>query len=126
MEIKDLLLEHFLAWQTREKEKKTLKQFAEYVGMSPQQLNHYWTGKRVPTIEISDLFYGVFGDERFYLLAGYDVPDHRLKFLNSHWNEFDEKDKNQITELFSKYKTQTRKRNAATEIKTSPHTKPVE
>jgi transcriptional regulator with XRE-family HTH domain len=126
VDIKDLLLEHFLAWQTREREKKTLKQFAEFVGMSPQQLNHYWTGKRAPTSEISDLFYGVFGDERFYTLAGYEVPDHRLQFLNKHWSEFDENDKTKIIELFNHYQTRTRKRNAATDIKTSPHPKPME
>jgi transcriptional regulator with XRE-family HTH domain len=124
MDTKDLLLEHFLKWQTVEKDKKTLRQFADLIGISPQQLNHYWAGKRIPTLEIADLFYGVFGDERFFTVAGHDIPDYRLKFVNSHWNEFEEQDKNKMMELFAKYKTRPRKKRNATahDIQTTPNT----
>lgn len=122
MDTKDLLLHYFLEWQIREKEKKTLKEFSMLIGMSPQMLNHYWTGKRIPTLEIADMFYSVFGDDRFFTVCGYEIPDHRLKFLNNHWGDFSEIDKDKIMELFSKYKTGTRERNAAARH----HTKPVE
>lgn len=103
MDIKGLLLEHFLAWQSREREKKTLRQFAELLEISPQQLNHYWTGARTPPIEIIDKLYRLFGDERFYTISGYPVPDARLTYIQKHWDQFTEDQKQKAMEMLSRY-----------------------
>jgi transcriptional regulator with XRE-family HTH domain len=104
-----ILLKHFLAWQEREHERKTLRQFADLIGISPQQLNHFWNGKRKFTPEVSEKLYTLFGDEEFYKVAGLPIPDHRKRFIDSNWEKFTEEQKNKAMEILAEYRVGTKK-----------------
>jgi transcriptional regulator with XRE-family HTH domain len=99
----DLLLEHFLAWQSKTGERKTLKEFAELVGMSDKQLNHFFTGRREPGEKIATLFANVFNDHRFYDAVEISRPDPNLRFIERHWGEIPVEIQEQIVKVLSPY-----------------------
>ena len=105
----DLLLHHFLAWQRRENTRKTLKEFADFLGLSKGHLNHFTTGRRLPSQEVAENLYRLTGDERFCTMAGYDVPDARLKLIQDTWRDISEEERNKIASMFAQYESKKRK-----------------
>lgn len=103
--IEKFLLEHFLGWQKRLGERKTLKEFAEYLGISDKLLNHYMTGRRTPGEETTSLIYQALGDERIFDITGFDRPDMRLAFIRKNWEGFSDEEKDKVMEMLSKYRT---------------------
>lgn len=112
------LLDHFLAWQSRLGERKTLKDFAEYLGISDKLLNHYMTGRRAPGKESVGLIYHALGDERIFEITGFDKPDSRLAFIRRNWDSISDSEKDRVMEMLSKYRTGGT--SAANEPSTTP------
>jgi transcriptional regulator with XRE-family HTH domain len=98
-----LLLEHFLAWQKETGERQTLKEFAEYIGMSDKQLNHFFTGRREPGEKTAILFATKFSDHRFYDAVSIPRPDPNLKFIQRHWGDIPNDVQKQITKMLTAY-----------------------
>lgn len=115
------LLEHFLAWQNRVGERKTLKEFAEYIGISDKLLNHYMTGRRMPGEDTATLIYQALGDERIFDITGFERPDMRLAFIRKNWENFSDQEKDKVMEMLSKYRTGGG--SAANEPSTTPKPK---
>lgn len=84
-ETSKLLLTHFLRWQEVKGSRKTLKEFADLIGISDKQLNHYFTGRREPGERMAALFAEKLDDLRFYDAIGLARPDVDLQFVNRHW-----------------------------------------
>lgn len=117
MNIREFLLEHYLDWQRREGEYKSLKEFADYLGISDKLLNHYMNGRREPGADSVGLMYQALGDERIFEITGFEKPDARLAFIRRNWGKFTDEEKEQVMRLLSKYRTPGR---AVNEPKTTP------
>jgi hypothetical protein len=102
---KELLLEHFLNWQKDSGERKTLVEFASYIGMSDKQLNHYFTGRRVPGEKIVKLFAEKLQDQRFYDAAEIARPDPKLKYVQRNWGKAPIETQQKIAQLLAPYTT---------------------
>ena len=109
MEPKDfseLLLSLYLGWQEKSYNRKSLREFAEYLNVSPQTLSNYWSGKRRPSQDFANTLYEIFGDERIFEFSGLPKPDIRLVKLNRIWYELPEENKNRMmSDLPEEYKT---------------------
>lgn len=103
MEIKELLLEHYLAWQTKLREGKSWKDFSEYIGIDHVYLNKIYNGRRKPGLKTIQLFVDVLGDERFFDVVGLDRPDKYLAFTRRNWPSVPEELKKRIAEEIAPY-----------------------
>jgi transcriptional regulator with XRE-family HTH domain len=102
----DLLLSLYLGWQEKEYDRKSLREFADFIGVSPQVLSRYWGGKRKPSQAFANTLYEIFGDERIYEFSGLPRPDARLLKINRVWYELPEENKNRMmSDLPEEYKT---------------------
>jgi|WetSurMetagenome_2_1015567.scaffolds.fasta_scaffold06052_5 hypothetical protein len=101
-----LLLEHFLAWQREQGERRTLKEFADYIGISDKSLNHVFTGTREPTERQTQLFAVVFDDPRFYKVTNRKPEDPKLIYINRHWKNTPTDIQKKIAEEIQKYTTE--------------------
>jgi hypothetical protein len=98
-----LLLEHFLKWQSLLGERKTLKEFADYIGISDKSFNLVFTGRREPTEKQTQLFATTLRDNKFYEITGRIPADHLLIYVNRHWDEIDLETKKRIAEEVAQY-----------------------
>jgi transcriptional regulator with XRE-family HTH domain len=124
MKVSDYLLTYLRKWETREGERKTLKQFAEYLGVSYKSFNHLWRDRRVPSQEVADQIYSVTGDQEIYDISGLDRPDYRLAFIRKNWGDFPDEEKEKVMEMLSRYQSKKRAGNDAS-TKTNPRPKPA-
>jgi transcriptional regulator with XRE-family HTH domain len=118
MKVSEYLLKYLQKWERLEGERKTLKQFSVYLGVSDKSLNHLWRDRRQPSQEIADQIYSVTGDPEIYDLADLDRPDYRLNFIRKNWGQFQDDDKETVMEMLSKYRTGGK--SAANEPATTP------
>jgi transcriptional regulator with XRE-family HTH domain len=119
MKVSEYLLKYLQKWERLAGERKTLKQFSVYLGVSDKSLNHLWRDRRQPSQEIADQIYSVTGDAEIYDLADLDRPDYRLNFIRKNWGQFPDEDKETVMEMLSKYRT-TGGTSAANEPTTTP------
>jgi transcriptional regulator with XRE-family HTH domain len=84
---KELLFEKFLEWQKNQREIKTQKEFADYIGIKGASLNHIMSGRRSPSRRIVEHLVGFFNDPRFYDSAGVTRPDPKLHYITRHWGD---------------------------------------
>ena len=76
----------FLEWQRQQGGRKTVKQFAEFVGVSQSSISMWWHGERVPEGENIRKIADKLGLE-VYDVLGIPRPDEDLHYLQSIWNE---------------------------------------
>jgi hypothetical protein len=103
MNVKSLLLEHYLAWQQQEGEIGTWKHFASMIGIDHVYLNKIYNGKRKAGEKIVQQLADYFKDDRFYDAAGLDRPDKRLAYARRNWPALPENIKKLISESISHY-----------------------
>jgi hypothetical protein len=101
-----LLLEYFLAWQAEEGDRKTLKEFSDFIGINEKVFNHIFTGKREPTDQQTQLFAVVFRDNRFYEVTNRIPKDQDLVYLNRQLLRMDPNIRKRIMEEVSRYTTE--------------------
>lgn len=105
MNFPQLLESRFLTWQQEQGGRRTVAQFAEWLGFPQSTLSTWWTKNIVPK-----------DDKVIQKLAeklGMDVydslslprPDPDLIYIQQHWPELSEKDRRQLRELAQNYKS---------------------
>lgn len=99
-----LLLEHPQVWEREEGDRKTIKEFAEFIGLSDKVFNHIFSGKREPTKDQTQLFEAVFDDIRFCEVTNREPGDRDLILLKRKWPKMDTKTKKQVAEIAAIYK----------------------
>ena len=122
MKVSDYLLHYLQRWEQNEGERKTLKQYADYLGVNNKSFNHIWRDRRLPSQEIADQIYSVTGDAEIYDLAGLDRPDYRLNFIRKNWGKFPDDEKDKVMDMLSKYRAGGRA--AVNEPNTTPKPNP--
>lgn len=86
MSFPQFLERKFLEWQTREGERKTVGEFAKYLGFAQSTISMWWTGKNTPTDEtILRRLADRLGLE-VYDALGLDRPDEDLLWFMNNWD----------------------------------------
>jgi transcriptional regulator with XRE-family HTH domain len=96
-------------WEWQAGERKTQKEFAEYLGVAPGTLSHWMNGVRSPDYESCLSLYEKLGYEIFDV-SGFLRPDPQLKRIISMWDKMDSRGKSvvirSITEAINQDKTE--------------------
>ena len=76
----------FLEWQTRAGGRKTVREFAEYLGFKQSTISMWWTGKNTPSDEaVLRRLADRLGLE-VYDSLGLDRPDEDLLWIMNNWD----------------------------------------
>jgi hypothetical protein len=114
LDIKQLITENFLRWQTREGEIKTLRQFAEdLLGIHEVTLNRIYNGHRPASKNMLIVLAEKTGDPRFYDYGNIPRPDPDLERLKKIWEYLPEKDRRSLAEQAERYAAKNQKATGA-------------
>ena len=98
MKFSSWLLERYLERQNELMERKSLTEFAAWIGVSQPVLSNYMNGKRVPGEDNAYLFYLKYGEE-VYELLDMEPPDFLLRYVRASWHLLPEEATDQIKEI---------------------------
>jgi transcriptional regulator with XRE-family HTH domain len=112
MTFPELLEQKYLQWQSHQGKRKTLDEFAEYIGVGRPVLSNWLTGKRKPGIESLRLLSNKLGFE-VYDVLGLPRPDEDLAFITQNWD-------NVSPEFRSKFREEVEEHLAHEEAKRVP------
>ncbi len=84
MNLPQFLEQKYLEWQTAQGKRKTVQEFADYLGISQSVLSHYMNGKRKPTSDNLRMLSGKLGFV-IYDVLGLPRPDKDLAFISQNW-----------------------------------------
>lgn len=93
----------FLEWQQAEGGRKTVKQFAAYIGVSQSTISTWWNGDRSPEGENIQKIAHKLGIE-VYDVLGIPRPDPDLLYIQQNWSNFSEKGRQAIRDTAEKYR----------------------
>jgi len=93
----------FLEWQHEKGGRKTVGEFAEYLGIAQSTASSYMNGKRIPEGETLRYIAIKLGIE-VYDVLGLPRPDPDLLYLQSHWHEYSAEKRRKLREQAEKYK----------------------
>ena len=79
----------FLDWQQKEGGRKTVKEFAKYIGVSQAAISSYWNGIRLPEGESIRKLASQLGME-VYDVLGLPRPDEDLAYISQNWDRVSE------------------------------------
>ncbi len=95
----------YLEWQRTQGKRKTLEQFAAYIGVSRPLLNMWMNGHRTPGLENVHLLAEIFGNE-VYDITGYEQPNPYLQKINRLFEKLTPEHQRQLAEQAEHYQTQ--------------------
>lgn len=95
----------FLEWQTEQGKRKTLEEFAGYVGVSRPLINMWMNGNQKPGAENINILAELFGNEVFDVLD-LPRPNPYLQKLNRIWEFIPEEVQKKFSDEAEKYETQ--------------------
>lgn len=109
MKFRQYLEQRFLEWQKQQGGRKTVKQFAEYVGVSQSSISMWWgDNERVPEGENVRKIAEKLGLE-VYDVLGIPRPDEDLHYLETIWNDLPPKARRVLRQKAEEYKTENEK-----------------
>lgn len=88
----------YLAWQQDEGGRRTMKEFAAYLGIHPGTLTNYTKGKRTPSGDHVHRIAEKLGGEIYNLLGITDAKDIKLQKLLSLYDQLDEEDRRALVD----------------------------
>lgn len=97
MTFPELLEKKYLQWQTQQGKRKTLDEFAEYLGVGKAILSHWMNGKRKPSPESLRLLSNKLGFE-VYDTLNLPRPDEDLAYISQHWDDVSEEFRREFRE----------------------------
>lgn len=98
----------FLEWQQKEGGRKTVKEFAAYIGVSQSTISMWWNEGRKPEGDNLRKLAEKLGIE-VYDILGVPRPDKDLLYLQSIWKELEPEKKTALREQAEKYFTKKKK-----------------
>lgn len=97
------LTRKYLAWQTEKEETKTVKEYAEYVGVSPGAMSNLMNGKRKkPAMDTVRLLAEKYGDE-VYRVLDLPAPDQLYERLKKVFYQLSPDRRKRLLERAEKY-----------------------
>lgn len=95
----------YLEWQNQEGKRKSIEEFAMYLGVSQPALSHWMSGNRTPSVSTIQLLADIFGDE-VYDVLDLPRPNPYLQIVKRRWEFLDEDTQRQIAEKVAGHETQ--------------------
>jgi len=92
----------YLQWQTELGKRKSIEEFAMYIGVSQSALSLWMSGKRTPSVQTANLLAEIFGND-VYDALGIARPNPYLQRLNRVWEFLPEAIQKKIAEEAEKY-----------------------
>ena len=102
MDFKQFLEVKYLEWQQKQGGRKTVHQFASYLGVGQSTLSNWWNGERKPEGESVDKLAKKLGLE-VYDVLGLERPDPDLHYLQQVWYDLSDKERRTIREQVERY-----------------------
>lgn len=103
MNIRQLLLEYYLAWQKELGEIKTWKEFSEKIDLDYVYLNKIYNGRRKAGEKTIQHLANHFKDPRYYDAAGMDRPEPVTAYIRRNLGGVPDEVKKKIAEEISQY-----------------------
>lgn len=103
--VRELLIEHFLAWQDKSGEIKKQGEFAAYIGEDEKYLSMILNGRKPSKRQVVQ-FAEFFNDSRFYDAAGLDRPERYLMYTRRNWPHIPDELKKRIAEEIAPFTTE--------------------
>jgi transcriptional regulator with XRE-family HTH domain len=100
-----LLFEKFIEYQQKVGGRKSLKEFAAYIGIGPVHLNRLMNERRSPGEKTVAKLSEFFQDYRFYDAVGLPRPDPDLQNIIKDWQNLPDDAKQSIREIMAEYHT---------------------
>lgn len=88
----------YIAWLSETGERRSLRQFAEWLGISSALLSRYMGGTRKPSGDFLERIALKLGDEA-YDMAGMERPDPLLRKLKGRWGRLSQAQREQIERI---------------------------
>lgn len=95
----DFINKTFLHWQSQYGRRKTLDEFAQYLGVKRELVSMWMNGKRKPGPKYKNQLINVIGDEA----ADFFGEDPQLVFINQNWDAASEELQRSLTEQLKKH-----------------------
>lgn len=103
--VRELLIEHYLAWQKSSGVIKKQGEFAAWVGEDIKYLSMVMNGRKPSQRQVNH-FADFFHDPRFYDAAGMERPEKYLAYTKRNWKHLPEELKKRIADEISPYTTE--------------------
>jgi len=101
-EFSEWITRMFVEWQANQGRRKTVEEFAAFVGVSRPLMNMWMNGNKKPGRENVKILAETFGAE-IYDILGIPRPDPDLAYIQAHWNELDSATRKFVKERVQKY-----------------------
>lgn len=108
MTFSQFLERKYLEWQQREGGRKTVKEFAAYIGVSQSTISMWWNEDRKPEGDNLRKLAEKLGIE-VYDILGIPRPDSDLLYLQSIWQDLDPEKRRILREQGEKYAAKKKK-----------------
>jgi transcriptional regulator with XRE-family HTH domain len=96
------LEQKFLEWMTRERQRKTVTAFADYIGVTQSMMTRYLNGQMIPTGDNVHKLAARLGPE-VYDLLGLARPDPETQYIIRHWDKLPPEEQKRFREMVEKY-----------------------
>jgi transcriptional regulator with XRE-family HTH domain len=104
MNFPEYLERKFLTWQQQQGKRKTIVEFANYLGVSQAVLSMWLNGSRSPNQSSVQLLSKTFGDE-VYDALGLPRPNENLSYIEHNWDNLPPEQQRALREQAEKYVT---------------------
>lgn len=97
MDFRQFLEMKYLEWQRDSGGRKTVNDFARYIGVSPSTISMWWSGERSPQGENIVKLSFKLGLE-VYDVLGLPRPDPELHYIQQHWDVYSPEERRALLE----------------------------
>lgn len=118
MKFRQFLEMKFLEWQQESGGRKTVLEFAKYLGVSQQTVSNWWNNTRVPEGANVQKLARVLGLE-VYDVLNLPRPDEHLHYVQKLWDHLSPEERRTLREQAEKYATKNESRRVSKKPRTS-------
>lgn len=97
----------FIAWIAESGHRRTVTEFAEWLGVPRSLLSYYMNGSRKPKRQTADLIAARLGPE-VYDLLGFQRPDPLLQRLQAQWTHLSDPERSQIEKIVERIEAEVK------------------
>jgi len=108
MKFSQYLTGKFLEWQSQQGERKTVAEFARWIGVKQSSVSMWWNNVNEPSGESVRLLANRFGLE-IYDILGLDRPNESLYYVQTNWEKLPDDMQSKIKEQVAEYLTKKKK-----------------
>lgn len=98
--VSEWLESKFIEWIAQTGQRRTVKEFAEWLDISRTVVSRYLSGDRIPTRKNADKIAARLGPE-IYDLLGLQRPDPLLQEIQANWSLLTETEQQQISDMIN-------------------------